>query len=197
MRIYLLSSVFVAVIGLSCFPASSLAQQPEATRKQALVMEFRRLTGADRVNMSINLSTEDVKKSFSEVVDMDSDLTDAQRGELRKEVEGAYARIDKLAKDFLADTDQLNKISEEVIFKLYDTTYTEVELTEAIAFYKTSTGRKTAAFLPALSAEAQKGFIAQVIPKLQSVIEPVSEAETTKLKQKITEMKAKKPAERG
>jgi hypothetical protein len=197
MRNYIFNSVFVAVISLSCFTALSIAQQPELTRKQALVIEFRRLTGADRVNMSINLSTEDVKKSLSETVDMDSELTEAQKRDLTKDVEEGYARIEKLAKDFFADRDQLNKISEEVIFKLYDTTYTEAELTEAIAFYKTPTGRKTAAFLPVLSAEAQKGFIAQVIPKLQAVIQPASEAETTKLKQKITDMKAKKPAQRS
>jgi uncharacterized protein len=197
MRNYILSSVFVALIGMACFTASSFAQPPELTKKQDLVMEFRRLTGADRVNMSINLSTEDIRNSLSEIVDKDSDLTDSQKQELRKYVEEGYARVDKLARDFLADKDQLNKISEEVIFKLYDNTYTEAELGEAIAFYQTPTGKKTAAFLPALSAEAQKGFAARLLPKLQAVIEPVSESETTKLKQKITEMKAKKPAGRG
>ena len=144
--------------------------------------------------MNINLSTEDVRDSLSAIVEKDPELTEAQKQELRKAVAEAYASVDKVAKDFLANWDQLDKITEDVIFRLYDTTYTEAELSEAIAFYSTSTGRKTANFLPRLSAEVQKGSIDAVLPKLQALVMPVSDAETAKLKQKIAEVKAKKPS---
>jgi len=155
-------------------------------------MEFRRLTGADRVDIGINLSTDDVKNSMTELVEKDPDLTGTQKQALRKDVAEGYSRVDKVAKDFFANKDQLNKISEELIFKLYDNTYSEAELAEAIAFYKTSTGRKTAAFLPTLSAAAQKEFVSIVVPQLQALVQPVNELETAKLKKKIAEIKSKK-----
>jgi len=89
---------------------------------------------------------------------------------------------------------QINQLSEQVIFRIYDNAFSETELTEAIAFYKSPTGQKTAAFLPTLSAQAQKGFIDVVVPKLQQLIQPVSVEETTKLKQKVAEIKTKKPS---
>ncbi len=184
---------FVAVItlisGISVF-----AQQPTLTKKQSLILEFRPLTGADRVNMNINLSTEEIRDSLSAIVAKDVELTETQKQELRGSVTDAYARVDKIAKNFFADRDQLNQLSEEGIFRLYDTTYNEAELAEAIAFYRSPTGQKTAAFLPTLSAQAQKAFIAVVVPKLQALVLPVSDAETAKLKQKVADIKAKKPS---
>ena len=173
---------------------SSFAQQPTLTKKESLILEFRRLTGADRVNMNINLSTEEVRDSLLAIVEKDSELTETQKVDLRKAAADAYAPVDKLAKDFFANRDQINQITEQVIFKLYDTTFTETELEEAIVYYKSSAGRKTAAFLPTLSAQVQKGFIDTVVPKLQTLIKPVSEAEEAKLKQKIADIKTKKPS---
>ncbi|HJS50357.1 MAG TPA: DUF2059 domain-containing protein [Pyrinomonadaceae bacterium] len=152
------------------------------------------MTGADRVNMSINLSTEDVRDSLSDIVEKDPGLNEAQKQELRKDVAEAYSKVDKFAKDFFADKSQINQLSEQVIFRIYDNGFSETELTEAIAFYKSPTGQKTAAFLPTLSAQAQKGFIDVVVPKLQQLIQPVSVEETTKLKQKVAEIKTKKPS---
>ncbi|MDQ3489837.1 MAG: hypothetical protein M3449_02060, partial [Acidobacteriota bacterium] len=142
---------FVAMVTLAS-GISVFAQQATLTKKQSLILEFRRLTGADRVNMNINLSTEDVRDSLSAIVEKDNELTETQKQELRKAVADAYAPIEKLAKDFFADRDQLNAITEKVVFQLYDTTFSEVELGEAIAYYKSLTGQKTAAFLPTLSA---------------------------------------------
>ena len=184
--------VLFSVIGFVSFLAPSFAQQPDLGKKQSLIMEFRRLTGADRVNIGINLSTEEIKNSMAELVEKDPDLTDINKKALRKDVEAGYSRVDKVAKDFFANKDLLNKISEEVILNLYDSAYSETELAEAIAFYKTATERKTAAFLPTLSGEAQKGFVAIVIPRVQAIVQPVNEAEVLKLKQKIAEMKLKK-----
>lgn len=194
MQNYRFKSLFVALALVLFSALSSFAQQPALTKKESLILEFRRLTGADRVNMNINLSTDDVLDTLSAIVEKDPELTEAQKVELRQSVKDAYAPVDKLAKDFFANKDELNRLTEEVIFKLYDTTFNEAELGDAIAYYNSSTGRKTAAFLPTLSAQVQQGFINAVVPKLQSLIKPVSVAEEAKLKQKIADLKSKKPS---
>jgi hypothetical protein len=40
---------------------SSFAQQAISAEKKSLILEFRRLTGAHNVNISVNFSTEDVQ----------------------------------------------------------------------------------------------------------------------------------------
>ena len=194
MQNYKIKSLFVALALVLFGALSSFAQQPALTKKESLILEFRRLTGADRVNLSINLSTEDVLDSLSAIVEKDPELTEAQKVELRQSVKDAYAPVDRLAKDFFANRDQLNQITEEVVFRLYDTTFSETELGEGIAYYNSPTGRKTAAFLPTLSAQVQQGFINAVVPKLQNLIKPVSVSEEAKLKQKIADLKSKKPS---
>ncbi len=184
-------ALFPILLMLSSF--AILGQAQESTQKQSLILQFRQLTGADQVNLSINLSTEDVRQSLNSIVEKDPDLSESQKKEMMIEANAAYTRIDKIAKDFFANREVLNKLSEHVIFSLYDSTFTEPELTEIIAFYKTPTGQKVARFLPRLSAEAQKGFISAVLPKLQALIEPVSKAETEKLEMKIAEAKVNKP----
>ncbi len=85
-------------------------------------------------------------------------------------------------------------MTEDVIFKLYDTTFDEAELGGLIAFYRTPAGKKAANFLPTLSSAVQNGLGAVVVPKLQALVKPLSESETAKLKQKIADIKAKKPS---
>ncbi len=52
------------VLGILCILTavmSAYAQQPVITEKETLVTKFRKLTGADNVNLKINVSFEDTK----------------------------------------------------------------------------------------------------------------------------------------
>jgi len=168
------------------------AQQPEKTEKQTLVMKFRKLTGADHVNLGINVSFEDIKNDLVGSVDGDKDLTDAQKQDLRKLAIEAYDRLDAQLKAFMNDQTEITKVSEVAVFQVYDQAFTEVELQELIAFYSTPTGQKAVQFLPTLSAQVQKSFQSMLIPKVQEFITPRIKAESEKLKQRIQEAKTKK-----
>ncbi len=173
---------------------SSFAQQATPTQKQTLISEFRKLTGANNVNSSINFSVEGIQETFSAIVEQDKELTGAQKQDLRKSVAEATARVDKTGRDFFADKPNITKLSEEVIYKIYDRAFTESELKELIAFYQTATGQKAAAFLPSLSSQVQKEFGEVIRLKLQNIIQPRIEIETEQLKQKVTDAKVKKSA---
>ncbi len=169
------------------------AQQPQQTEKEALVTKFRKLTGADNVNLGFNVSLEDVKNDLVGTVDNDKELTDTQKQELRKVAIEAYNRLDMQLKSFLSGDPQVTKVSESAIFQVYDHAFNEGELREMIAFYSTPTGQKALTFLPTLSAEVQKAFQPLIVPKLQEFIAPKIKAEGEQLKHKIQEAKTKKP----
>ena len=171
---------------------SSFAQQVPSTEKQALISEFRNLTGANNVNSSINFSSDGIQEILSSIVEQDKEITEAQKPELREAVAEATARVDKIARDFLADKSQIIGLSEAVIYQIYDKAFTESELKELIAFYRTPTGQKAARFLPGLSSQVQKDFGEVISRKLQNLIQPKIQTETQQLKQKIRDVKAKK-----
>jgi hypothetical protein len=89
--------LFVALLIVVFGSVSSFAQQATSANKKSLILEFRRLTGAQNVNISVNFSAEDVQQELSSIVEQDKEITDAQKQELRKSVAEAKARIDKSA----------------------------------------------------------------------------------------------------
>lgn len=171
---------------------SSFAQQASATDKKSLILEFRNLTGANNVNLKVNFSVADVQQTLLSLVEQDTELTPAQKTELKKSAVEAGERLDKEVKVFFSDQSKLTPLSEEVIYQIYDKTFTEGELRELVAFYKTSAGQKALAFLPSLSGQFQQAFANAVSPLLQNYIQPKIEAETAQLKQKLKDVKIKK-----
>jgi hypothetical protein len=170
---------------------STFAQNATVENKKSLISQFRKLTGADKVNLSLNVST-DIREDFNSLVAQEKDLTDAQKQELTKAINEANERIDKTAKSFLSDQQTITKLSEEVIFQIYDKTFTENELKELIAFYQTPTGQKAAAFLPTLSKQVEKAFTDSAVAQLRAIVSPKIEAEHRQFQQKLKDLKNKK-----
>jgi hypothetical protein len=187
------TNYFLAIIFMMVTGHSALAQQPAMTEKEELVTKFRRLTGADHVNLAINVSFEDIKADLIATVEKDKELTDGQKQELRKTAIEAYDRMDRQLKDFLNDQPKITKISEDAVYQIYDKSFTESELREMIAFFTTATGQKALPFLRTLSAQVQTSFQSMLLPRVQEFITPKIKAEGEQLKQKIQEVKTKKP----
>jgi hypothetical protein len=190
MKVLKLRQCVFAIIFLSVTATSVLSQQATRTEKEVLVTKFRQLTGADKVNLGMNVSFEDIRNDLVGSVDGDKELTDGQKQVLRKSAMEAYDRLDNQLKAFLNDTATITPLSEGAVFQVYDQAFNETELKELIAFYSTPTGQKA---LPTLSAQVQKSFQAVLLPKIQDFITPKIKAEGEQLKQKIQEAKTKKP----
>lgn len=141
-----------------CSGIPSFAQQQTSTEKKQLISEFRKLTGGDVVNRSINFSAEGVRAVLASIVDQDKEITETQKAELQKSVTEATARIDKVVRDFLNDSSQITELEEGVIYPIYDKAFTESELKELVAFYRTPTAQKSLVFFRSLSPQVQKDF---------------------------------------
>lgn len=186
---YLLAAIMIA----SCGSVSAFAQQPASTVKQDLISEFRRLTGANKVEGAINFSPDSVQQVFTSIIEEDKELAEEHRVELRKSATEATARIYKMGQDSVADKAEIMELSEKVIYKIYDNAFTENELNELVTFYRTPTGQKAVRFLPSLSSQVQKEFGEVIRAKLNNVLQPAIKLEIDSLKQKIKDAKVKKP----
>jgi hypothetical protein len=161
----------------------------QSSDKRDLITEFRTATGANNVTGSINFSSDGIREILWSVVTEDKELTDAQKQNLRKSVDEATARIDKTMRDFLNDQMKMAKLSEEVIFRIYDTTFTETELKEIVAFYRTPAGQKAATFVRGLSKRYQSEFAPVIQKEIQALLQPNLQTEKDQLKQRIKDIK--------
>ena len=168
------------------FDSSAKAQSSE---KRDLIAEFRTLTGANSVAGSVNFSTESLRTVLWSVVAEDKGLTDGQKQTLKKSVDEATARVEKKLREFLNDQTGMAKLSEEVIFRVYDSTFTETELREVIAFYRTPTGRKANEFLRSLSSRVQSEMAPILQKEVQQILDPNLEAEKVELREQIKAVK--------
>ena len=183
-------TLFVFIIAAFC-SVSIFAQNATVENKKSLISQFRKLTGADKVNLSLNVST-DIREDFNLLLAQEKDLTNAQKQELTKSINEANDRIDKTAKSFLSDQQKLTKLSEEIIFQIYDKAFTEDELKELITFFQTPTGQKAAAFLPNLSKQVEQSFSQAAVAELRAIVSPKIEAEHAQFQQKLKDLKNKK-----
>ena len=161
----------------------------QSSDKRELIAQFRKLTGANNVSGSLNFSSEGIRDILWAVVSEDKELSGAQKETWRKPVDDATARIEKAIRKFLNDQTQIAKLSEDVIFRIYDTTFSELELKELIAFYQTPTGQKAAAFLPGLNRRVESEFGPVIQQKVQEILQPSLRSEIEQLKQRIKDMK--------
>ncbi len=185
-KLLLLTCTLILISGSPIF-----SQQTNDANKKSLIADFRKLTGADRVNLSVNVST-DISDDLNALLEQDKEITEIQKQELKKSIAEANGRVDKTAKDFLNDQQTMTALAEEIIYQLYDKTFTEGELKDLIAFYQTPVGQKAAAFLPTLSKQIEKTFTESVVAKLQVIIVPKIKTEESQFKEKLADIKKQK-----
>jgi hypothetical protein len=161
----------------------------QSSDKRELIAQFRKLTAANNVSGSLNFSSEGIRDIPWSVVSEDKELSGVLKETLRKPVADATSRIEKPIREFLNDQTQIAKLSEDVIFRIYDTTFTETELKELIAFYQTPTGQKAAAFLPGLNRRVESEFGPVIQQRVQEILQPNLRSEIEQLKQRIKDLK--------
>ena len=141
------STVFILIAIVFLYGNSSPAQQTISPEKKSLIQEFRKLTGSQNINLSVNFTSADIEETFLARIEQDKELNYAQKKELKESVAQAKVRMDKQIQDFFADKAGIQQLSEETALSLYDKNFTETELRDLIVFYQTPVGKKSLLFL--------------------------------------------------
>ena len=159
--------------------------------KKALVHEFRKLTGADTVNMNLDITLDGTKKELANMVTSAEGLSLGQRAALEKAVAEAGTRLDAHLKSFMDDRSKFTDLAESAVFEMYDKAFTSEEVRQLIAYYKTDLGQKGLKFLRSQNTEFNSIFQNRIIPVLSDFIKPKIKAESDQLDQMIREAVSK------
>ena len=189
-----LFAAFVFIFGCG----AAFAQQTISPEKQALIKELLEVSGGqkganDMVDTMITFQEREAPKMISSLIESDKNLAPAQKNELRRSIDDSAKRVTKRIREFLARMN-FGQMIEDVSYPLYDANFTENELRDMIAFYRTSTGQKVITVAPKLAMEAMMAFAEKFAPKMEEFMKETTASELALLKEKLRKSPGKKPS---
>ena len=194
--------LFLATVIFVFGGSVSFAQQTISPEKQALIREFLEVTGGQKsanemIDLMLAFQEKESPKMLSSLIEQDKNLTPAQKQELQQMAAESAERVGKRIREFLTQRMNIGQMIEEISFPIYDKNFTESELRDIIAFYRTPTGQKTITLAPKMMMEAMIAFSEKFTPKFQEFIKETTEAELAQMKQKLKNGNGKKTARKS
>lgn len=192
----LLTVLTIFLIG--CAGNQVFAQQKIAPQKEALIKELLNLTGGEESVEKISTMMMEFQRAESEkmvmsMIDDDTVLTPDEKAELKKTIAESTGRLVKRLEEFFTKEINLSGLLEEVAIPIYDKNFTEAELREMVAFFKTPAGQKSIKLAPEMMMASMKAFSEKLVPKLMDFVKSVTEEEVARMKQKLEDTKKTKP----
>ena len=137
----------------------------------------------------------ETEKLISSMVEDDkTPLSAEEKAMLKQSAMEAIDRVTKRVGEFFTKEIDLQKVLTDIAMPVYDQNFSEAELRDLVAFYRSTTGQKTIALMPKLMAETMAGFSEKVLPKMTEFLKKTTDEEFAAIKQKVEqEISAKKP----
>lgn len=179
-------TIVVCVFGAK----STLAQQKVTPEKEALIKELLSVSGAtkqvrDAANLMASFQRTEAERSISDLADDLKTLSPEEKDALKKSTTESVGRITKRFDEFFNKELDLDTMLQEVVVPVYDKHFSESELRDLIAFYKSPTGQKMITAMPQLTADVMTGFLEKIGPKLRDFVKRVTDEETELVKKNL------------
>ena len=174
-------------------PASSTPDVSAA--KRALIKEILDLTNSRTSSEAMfNAQFQQMERQMPEIqwqaisqLDEFKKLTKAQQEELHTKIKASSARSSQRIKELFLQRIDLKKLGEDISYTVYDKHFTEAELKDLAAFYRSDTGKKVVKEMPALFADSMAKASEIISPRINEIVEQVQTEETARLVQEITQ----------
>lgn len=178
------SALLLVSLTLSPLAASQSEIKPE---KRVLIKEILALTEADKMavdmlNQMIAQMDGKLPQGFEELLFHDPQLSLSERQQLKKHFAEDGHRISKRFRELLPQRINFTEAIEQVLYPLYDKHFTEEDLRELAAFYRSAAGRKFIKIYPQFLQEASIKSSEALTPGFIAVMKEVMEEERKRLK---------------
>ena len=157
----------------------AVAQEPISEEKKKLIGELVLVMKIDRqfpeiMDIMLKGMETTYPVGFHGAVDSNPGLSIEQKKALKTSADDRFVAFSQKLRKRLPEVVDFGKYIRDAIYPLFDKFYSEQELRDLIAFYKTPTGQKVIDTLPALLADsnvaAREKFLPQLIPLIESMV---------------------------
>jgi hypothetical protein len=174
--------ILLVLVVLFAAASSARSQEPISDEKRKLIAELVTLFKMDTQMSEI---TDTVLKgmettypvSFAAAIDRSTSLTPEQKDKLKATESERFRSFSQKFRKRLAESIDYPKYIQETVYPLYDKLYSEQELKDLVAFYRTPTGQKLITTLPQLFAESQEAARVKLLPQILPIIEQLVDEE--------------------
>lgn len=185
------------------------APQTEANispQKQALIAELLRLMNTRKQTEDvINAMMDEFERQIPEIVlseisDSLSKLTKEEQEELRVKVTQSALEMGQRFREAFSKKLDFAKL-DEITSAVYGKYFSEIELSDLIAFYKSNGGQRLLEIMPQMLAESMQRSQELMMPIMKNVMHDISSEETQRFQKEVTAIveshhRVKKPTTR-
>ncbi|MBM0740814.1 DUF2059 domain-containing protein [Phormidium sp. CLA17] len=162
--------------------AGSVSAQAVPSPKRALIRELLELTQAgESANAILSQSLAQMEAELPKLLSGFLKDSGLQGDALEKQTNDTALRIIQRYRERVPKVLDMKQITEQISYSLYEKFYTEAELKDVIAFYKTPTGQKVITTTPRLMSESIRLSNQLVLPKMTNLIQEIVKEEIGRL----------------
>lgn len=192
-----MQKVFITTIMTTLFLALGVSAQEKVSispEKIALVKELIEVTGSKEqsskmMETMMGFQEEQTRSMIATMFDHDNTLSAADKAEAKEMAAKGADRAGAAVRDFFSKEFDIAQMIEDVSISTYGKHFSESELRDMIAFYRTPTGQKLIKTLPDVMLDSMTAISEKLMPKLQDVMKKVVDEESANLKREVSKKK--------
>jgi uncharacterized protein len=152
-----------------------LSKKPILKSKKELISQLLEIVGGKQTydqtqQIVLSQQKQELPKILKQMIDGYSGLTPSQKKDAyARAIQNMSSALDEFGQYMSAET-TYQEFLERVYYPIYDQYFTESDLKDLVAFYKTPIGRKLISISPQLSATSQKLTFEIIMPRLSEIM---------------------------
>ena len=191
-----LKSIIIVAAICAAFVINLPAQEKPAGQeispaKKALILEYLEVTGLKKntteiTDVMLTFQEQEASKTILALAERDQELSPELKKQMAADLTKSSARMYQRLRTAYNEKLKFPQLLEEIALSTYDKHFSENELREMIAFYKTPTGQKMISSSPKVMQEVMTAISEKISPKVLELVKEISEAEFTEMRKTIS-----------
>jgi len=183
--------IFITVLITACGVSGVYAQEAVSPERAALIREFVEASGGKEefneiIDNSMASQQEGFKQMSERLFNDDQRLTAADKVVVMKMVQESMDRLNLKAKEFFATKFDFNKFVADVYVPVIAKHFSDADLRDLIAFYRSPVGQKLIREQPALMADSQAAVAKHFLPEFVDYMKKAVDDETASIAKKMS-----------
>jgi hypothetical protein len=170
--------LFCLIVVITASSLAAMAQDGVLPAKRKLIAEFIAVSKFDKQMdqvLDVLFATQDIMyaETVRKSVERRSDLTPKQREALEVSMIERSKVFSTKFRERLPAAINFADYIEQSVYPIYDKAFTEKELADLVAFYKSETGQKVMIMMPQLMTESMEIAQRVLIPKVTKLVDEI------------------------
>lgn len=179
---YILLTLIIAVSSLAASAQNTISPEKKKLIGELIVVMKIDTQMSQMTNLLMGMSDTMFAASVKQQLDKRTDLTQNEKDKLEAAIIERSTAFSAKFRERLPATINFTEFIDQTVYPLYDKAFTEKELADLVAFYKSDTGQKVLTTMPQLMADSIEMAQKHLVPKLTKLVDDILAEDMTELK---------------